>query len=252
MGSSSALSLIRRPVTLLVGHFGSGKTEIAINLAFGLRDAGRAVSLVDLDIVKPYFRSRSAAEELAGRGVTLVVPGARYFHADLPIVTPEARGAVGRASAGEERVIIDAGGAEVGARVLGSIPGLDDPSVTDALFVVNGRRPFAESRDAVLRMFDGIQQVARLTVTGLVSNTHLMDETTLDVVLEGIELAAAVSLETGVPIRFHGVKSELARVLGESLSSQGAGNVPLLCIDRHIMPPLDRVRPVPGRRSSIS
>jgi hypothetical protein len=249
---SDVLSLVHRPVTILVGHFGSGKTEIAINLAIGLRDAGSAVSLVDLDVVKPYFRSRAAAEELAEHGVNLVVPWGEYFHADLPIVSPEARGAVGRAASGTEHVIIDAGGAEVGARVLGSIPGLNDPDVTETLFVVNGRRPFAETADAVLRMIDDIQRATRLRVTGLVSNSHLMEETTLDVVREGMEMAAEVSARSGVPVRFHAVRSALAPALVDLLSEDVGGCLPLLRIDRHIMPPPDRVRPVPRRRSSIS
>ncbi|MFB3852451.1 MAG: cobalamin biosynthesis protein CbiA [Vicinamibacterales bacterium] len=246
------LSLIQRPVTILVGHFGSGKTEIAINLALALREAGRAVSLVDLDVVKPYFRSRYAAAVLTERGVNLVVPRGEYFQADLPVVSPEVRGAVGRSASGAEHVIIDAGGAETGVRVLGSIPGLDDPAVADTLFVVNSRRPFAETAEAVLRMMSDIERATGLRVTGIVSNSHLLEETTLEVVREGIVMAAEVSVHSGAPIRFHAVMSALAPALANLTSADGCGPVPLLCIDRHIMPPPDRVRPVPGRRSSIS
>jgi hypothetical protein len=248
---SGVQPLLRRPVTVLVGHFGSGKTEVGINLALGLRAERQDVTLVDLDIVKPYFRSRSAAGILAEGGIHLVVPGGEWFHADLPIVSPEVRGAVGRATAGGGRVIIDAGGAEVGARVLGSIPGLDDEAVTETLFVVNGRRPFADTPGAVAAMLDEIQRVARLRVTGLVSNSHLMDETTVEVVLEGIELTAAVSERTAVPVRFHAVTSSVASAVAERLARHGGGSEPLLSVDRHIMPPLDAPPPGTKRRSSI-
>jgi len=244
---SRSTVVVRRPVTILVGHFGAGKTEIAINLAFGLRDEGTPVTLVDLDVVKPYFRSRSAIDALAARGVGLVAPPGDLRHADLPIVVPEVRGAVGRAVAGELQVIIDVGGAEVGARVLGSIPALDDPAVTDTLFVVNGRRPFAGDRDEVLRMIHEIQQASRLQVSGLVSNTHLMDETTIDIVREGFDLAAAVSAASGVPIRCHAVPAGLAAAAAAEL----VDGTPLLCIDRHIMRPLDLGHPGTRRRSSI-
>lgn len=239
-------------MTVLVGHFGSGKTEIAINLAFALRALERDVTLVDLDVVKPYFRSRSALEALTACGVDVVVPPGETFHADLPIVLPEVRGAVGRATAGSGQVIIDVGGAEVGARVLGSIPGLDDPAVTDTLFVVNGRRPFAETVDAVLRMFDEVQRAARLRVTGLISNTHLMNETTVDVVREGMVLASALRERTGVPIRAHAVLSTLASRVADGEGGAFADGAPILAIDRHIMPPLDLRRSGARRRSSIS
>src|SRR5512146_3194654 len=116
---------------ILVGHFGSGKTEIAVNLAYRFRKNGEEVTLVDLDVVKPYFRSRGLIEDLEAAGVHLVAPWDEFAHAALPMVVPEVRGAVGQAAAGLRRLIMDVGGADVGARVLGSIPGLADPSTTD-------------------------------------------------------------------------------------------------------------------------
>ena len=149
-GHPTALDTLTAPVTVLVGHFGAGKSEIAVNLAFGWRERGEAVAVVDLDLVKPYFRSRLVRDEMQARGITLVVPQDDRFYADLPIVVPEVRGAVGRAVAGQGRAILDVGGADVGSRVLGSLAGLDDPALADVLFVVNGNRPFAETPDAVI------------------------------------------------------------------------------------------------------
>jgi hypothetical protein len=231
---------------VLVGHFGSGKTEIAVNLAYRLRERGEAVTLVDLDVVKPYFRSRGLIEELEASGVRLVAPRDEFAHADLPIVVPEVRGAVGRAAAGLQRVIFDVGGADVGARVLGSIPGLGDPATTEVLFIVNGNRPFAETTEAIVGMLREVERVSRLQVHALVANTHLMDETTVQTVCDGIALAASVGRATHLPVSFCAVHAPLVDAVRAR-----APDLPLLAVERHIMPPLDVRRAGSRRRSSI-
>ena len=238
--------ILRTRITILVGHFGSGKTEIAVNLAYRLRQRAELVTLVDLDIVKPYFRSRGLLEELEAQGIEMVAPRDEFAHADLPIVVPEVRAAVGRATAGLCQVIIDAGGAEVGARVLGSIPGLQDPDTTDVLFVVNGNRPFAETTDAVLAMLREIERVSRLPVRGLVANAHLMHETTVRTVVDGIDLASSVGRETGLSVRFCAVVKDLVAAVRREVPDMA-----LLPVERHIMPALELRRLRQRRRSSI-
>ena len=243
----TAYDVLTAPVTVLVGHFGAGKTEIAVNLAFGLRARRPDVTLVDLDLVKPYFRSRLVREDLQSRGIDLVAPEGDYFYADLPIVVPAVRASIAQAIATGRRVVMDVGGADVGARVLGSIPGFDDPAVVDVLFVVNGNRPFAETPDAILAMLRQVEHASKLTITGMVANTHLMDETTAGDVEAGIELTAAVARATGLPLRFCAV---LAR-LSESVASRDGRDVALLPIERHITPPINLRRPGSLRRSSV-
>ncbi|MGE5358107.1 MAG: hypothetical protein ACM3NQ_03755 [Bacteroidales bacterium] len=238
--------LLPLPITILVGHFGAGKTEIAVNLAFASRAAGDEISLVDLDVVKPYFRSRGLIEDLEAAGIQMVAPRDEFAHADLPIVVPEVRAAVGQATAGLRRVVIDVGGAEVGARVLGSIPGLADPRITDVLFIVNGNRPFAETPDAVVSMLREVEAVSRLKVQALIANSHLMDETTADIVGEGIELAGAVGRETGLPVRFGVVSARLIEAVATRYPE-----LPLLPVERHIIAPLDLRKAGSKRRSSI-
>ena len=244
-GHPTALETLTAPVTVLVGHFGAGKSEIAINLAFGWRDGGEAVSVVDLDVVKPYFRSRLLRDEMQARGITLVVPQDDRFYADLPIVVPEVRGAVGRAMAGHGRAILDVGGADVGSRVLGSIAGLDDPALADVIFVVNGNRPFAESPDAVIRMLREVERVSKLKVTGLAANTHLINETTDDTVVEGLALAGAVARATGLPLRFWAMLAHLAA------NPAAFSPLPWLPLTRQITTPLDPRPHGLRRRSSI-
>lgn len=245
-GDQLLAEVLKTRITIVVGHFGSGKTEIAVNLAYRLRERGEAVTLVDLDVAKPYFRSRGLIDDLEAHGIQLVAPRDEFAHADLPMVVPEVRAAVGQAAAGLRRVIIDAGGAEIGARVLGSIPGLDDASTADVLFVVNGNRPFAETTEAVVAMLREIELASRLKVRGLVANTHLMDETTVQTVREGIDLAESVGRALSLPVRFCAVRANLA----DALRAQVRGLL-LLPIDRHMMPPFSLRRPGVRRRSSV-
>ena len=244
-GHPTALDTLTAPVTVLVGHFGAGKSEIAVNLAFGWRERGDAVAVVDLDVVKPYFRSRLVRDEMEARGITLVVPQDDRFYADLPIVVPEVRGAIGRAMAGRGRAVLDVGGADVGSRVLGSISGLDDPAQADIIFVVNGNRPFAETPDAVIAMLRDIERASKLKVTGLAANTHLINETTGETVVAGLELAHAVSHDTGLPLRFWAMLAHLAP------DPSAFSPLPWLPLTRQITTPLDPRPHGMRRRSSL-
>jgi len=234
-GGGSALDVLERPLTVLVGHSGSGKTEIAVNLAYGLRARGAAVSVVDLDLVKPYLRCRLAKDGLEARGIRLVAPEGERFYADLPILPPEARAAAGDGAGADRRVVFDVGGSDLGARVLGSLAGVLNRAATDLLFVVNACRPFAEDAQSLRAMLQAVQAAARFEVTGLVANTHLMEETTPETVLAGIHAARELEASSGVRVRFCAMLDHLARALGG-----GAGRVdglPILAIRRHIVAP---------------
>jgi hypothetical protein len=231
----SALRVLTRPVTILVGHFGSGKTEIAINLAFGLRNRGAEVALIDLDLVKPYFRCRLAKDDLEARGIRLVAPAGDRFFADLPVLAPEARTAVRNGGGSDTRTILDVGGDDLGARVLGSISGLVDRNAADMLFVVNANRPFAEDLSAMRTMLRAVETTARLEVTGLVANTHLMDETTPEIVRAGIRSARDLEAATGIPVRFCAMQRSLAEAFGGTDGT--ADRLPILAMERHIVAP---------------
>ena len=245
---ATALDALKAPVTVLVGHFGSGKTELAVNLALGFAARGEKVSLVDADLVKPYFRSRLLRDELGERGVDLVAPHGDQFYADLPILVPEVAGAVGQAEAGLRRVVVDAGGAEVGARVLGAVGGLRNPLLTDVLFVINGNRPFAEDVPSIVKMLREVEHASKLRVSGLVANTHLMGETTPAVIAVGLELADAVSQELGLPVRFWAAMAEMAVERWQGVDGR---DWPLLTLIRRITPPSDKQPPGRRRRSSV-
>ncbi len=233
--------LFPRRTIILVGHFGSGKSEIAVNLALAFNQAGEEVTLADLDLIKPYFRSRLAKDDLDACGIRLVAPEGDRFYADLPILVPEARGLA--RDGNDRRVIFDVGGSDLGARVLGSLAGLLNRETTDLLFVVNGNRPFADDAPACLTVLRDIQAAARMSVTGLVSNTHLMEETTPAMVRAGIALARDLSTASGVPLRCAMVPAPVF----PACTSSDIDGLALLPMERYIVAPFAK-QPSGSRR----
>ena len=222
------------PVVILVGHFGSGKSEIALNLALGFRAGGEDVSVVDLDVVKPYFRCRQAREELHSHGIRLVAPEGENAHADLPIILPAVRHLLQH---GPGRVLLDVGGDPVGARALGSVSDAVDRSTTEHLVVLNFSRPYTATVDEAVEMVRALESAARLPVTGVISNTHLLSETTPDLVLDGLATATQTAERLGVPLVAAAAEGTTARALAKrTLPCR------LLVLTRLIKPPFEGTR----------
>ena len=218
-----------RRVTVFVGHFGSGKTEIALNRALDRARTGAPVTLADLDVVKPYFRTRSAKAILEDAGIELLAPEGANIHADLPIIVPQIRSQLRDA---RRELIMDVGGDDVGARVLGSLSDVMPLEETDCLLVLNFRRPSTPDPANAAAMVREIEAVGRVPVTGLISNTHLMDETSLEVVLEGHRMALETARSVGVPLVAVTVERELAELLeGKDLGC------PVMTLRRIVRPP---------------
>ena len=224
--------MYERRITVLVGSFGSGKTEIALNGALALAAAGGPVTLADLDVVKPYFRSRAARAILDEAGIRLLAPAGEVTHADLPIVVPQVRAALRDPSC---RVVVDAGGDDVGARVLGSLSDVLPVADAHVLVVLNFRRPSTPDAEKAAAMVRKIEAAARVKVTGLVSNTHLMRETTPRVVLEGHQLAVEAAEDLSIPVIAVTATSDVAADLaGEELGC------PLVVLQRIVLPPFEQ------------
>ena len=229
--------MFEQRVTLMVGHFGSGKTEIAISGALDLADRGQAVTLADLDVVKPYFRSRSARQGLDEAGVRLIAPEGERFYADLPIIVPEVRGALRDPA---QRVILDVGGDDTGARVLGSLADVI-PSGADCLPVLNFSRPFTRDPEEAAAMVRQIEMAARVEVTGLISNTHLLDQTTVGVVREGFAQSLATGGLLGIPVAAVTVAEPVAAELDPDEFP-----CPLVRLRRLLLPAAAPSRPIPS------
>jgi len=221
---------------MVVGNYGCGKTEIAVNLAIQLSRAGRTVQIADLDIVNPYFRCREARRLMEAHQIRVVVPPGAQAWADLPIILPEIAGML----APPEGVIsiFDVGGDEVGARALASFRTRVREGSYQLWQVINAKRPFTNTVEGCLEMRQAIETSSRLTITGLLVNSHLMEDTTAGVVLEGWRLACDVSRRSKVPVRGVAVIEELADSRG-----LGAVTAPLLRLTRHMLPPWMKPQP---------
>lgn len=224
-------------VIALAGGYGSGKTELAVNLALLLARAGRRVQIADLDLVNPYFRCREERALMEAHGVRVVSPEGGQHWADLPIVLPEIAGMLDPPEG--TVTLFDVGGDDVGARVLASLRPLLDRY--ELWLVLNARRPFNASVDACRALRAAIEGASRLTATGVVSNAHLADETTPDVIVDGWRLARRAADAMDLPLRFVAVMEELA-----GAPELAALDAPLLRMHRHMLPPWRR--PATGDR----
>jgi hypothetical protein len=227
---SRRADLFERRVTVLVGHFGSGKTEIALNLAMDMASRGLPVTMADLDVVKPYFRTRSARGLLTESGIDLLAPDGANIHADLPIIVPQIRSHLRQSN---RKLIIDVGGDDVGARVLGSLADVVPLTETECFLVLNFSRPSTPDPVAAVEMVRKIEAVGRLPVTGLISNTHLMDETTLEIILDGLRLARTTAELLGIPVAAVAATEILDRELRTVIDE------PVVALRRIVLPPFE-------------
>ncbi|MBQ6255291.1 MAG: ATP-binding protein [Clostridia bacterium] len=194
-----------RRMIVIAGHYGSGKTELAVSLAMELAQAeGRAyprLAIVDLDVANPYFRSRERMDVLEAHGVSVY---GDTFHstgatAELPALT-----AALRAPLEDEgcQTIIDLGGNDAGARVLRQFGKYFEGNEHELWAVVNFRRYETLTVETAREHVESIQNELRMPVTGLVNNTHLLRETTPEILREGCGKAKALSEEMGIPLLF--------------------------------------------------
>jgi hypothetical protein len=227
-------------LVMIVGNYGSGKTEVAVNLCLRLARDGRRVQIADLDIVNPYFRCREARALMERHGVRVVAPPGPQAWADLPIILPEIRGLLHPPEG--TITIFDVGGDDVGARALASLRTSLGDGKYELWQVINPKRPFTDTVDGCLAMQQAIEASSRLSVTGLLVNAHLIDQTTTQTVLDGWRLAQAVSASASLPVRAVAVMAHLA---GEG--DLRVIDAPLLRLERHMLPPWLQT-PHPHRR----
>lgn len=185
-------------VRVIAGHYGSGKTEFAVNYALSLARRGIKTALADLDIVNPYFRSREKWELLQAAGVRLVDSSVAHA-ADLPALSPELFTLFQDPS---YTVVLDMGGDEVGARVLSRFHPYLDREPAELWLVLNANRAQTARAEGALEYLRAIQASAHQPVTGLINNTHLCSETTAEDLRRGDRLVRAVSEASGVPVRY--------------------------------------------------
>ena len=185
-------------ITIFVGEFGSGKTELSMNYSIYLKKHGYLSAIVDMDLVKPYFRTRENASLLEEKGIKVVAPDKNLSNADLPILPSELTRILNDEA---YHVVMDVGGGE-SAVVLGQFRKRLEELNPQVIMVVNTCRPFTSTRDGILSSLKRIEGVSGLTVTGFVSNTNIGQETSAQHVTEGYKLLSAVAQEVQLPLLF--------------------------------------------------
>ena len=202
--------------TIIVGHYGSGKTEFAANLALALSRAGRSVLAADLDIVNPYFRLRELREDFAPENIRVI---SSYYEdemcLDSPALAASLRSCFEPEGTGEAR-IVDVGGDPAGATVLGRYAALLRGQEYGMWLVVNANRPPTREAGQVAAYIDASQRASRLKVTGLVNNTHFLRETGAEDVLRGDALVREVGKLTGLPVICAAVEERLLPALRDA------------------------------------
>jgi energy-coupling factor transporter ATP-binding protein EcfA2 len=194
-------------LVIVIGHYGSGKTEFAVNYAVKMKEIYENVSIADLDIVNPYFRSREKREFFEEIGIKLFDSSIRNTAVDLPALPAELMGVITNPNI---KSILDVGGDPVGARVLARFAEQIKNVEYDMFYVINGNRPDTSTVDGVINYLKMIEATSRLKITGLVNNTHMLKATTVEDVEFGHELTKKVSWETDIPIRYEAVIKETA------------------------------------------
>ena len=227
-------------LTLFAGHYGSGKTNIAVNYALLLAGEGKQVCIGDLDIVNPYFRTKDSAKQLEEAGVTLISPQFANSNVDLPALPAEAYRLVADKSV---YGIMDIGGDDRGAYALGRfVPAIREENDYRMIFVANCYRPLTRTPEEALEVMQEIEQACGLRFTDIVNNSNLGDETVPETVLQSRDYVEKLSKISGLPIfattaqtqvadQLQGVVSPLISLkLQEKyfdLPSQKPGNRPL-------------------------
>ena len=184
---------------VLLGSFGSGKSELALNMSINAAKHGPC-TLVDLDVINPYFRTSERGDVLTPAGVELIMPP--YALEKIEIMSLSAR-VYSAFTPGEGSVFFDIGGDHVGSIALGQYKPYFDRIPDEhkhILFIVNPLRPTAADVDSAWAVLEKIQLVSRLSVTGIVNNGNLAGETDYTHLLEGYDLVKALSEKTGIPV----------------------------------------------------
>ena len=202
-------------LTLFAGHYGSGKTNIAVNYAISLAKEGKQVCIGDLDIVNPYFRTADSAKELHNAGVTLISPQFANSNVDLPALPAEAYRLV------EDKSIygiMDIGGDDRGAYALGRyVPAIKAEGNYRMVFVANCYRPLTRTPEEAMEVMAEIEAACGLAFTDIVNNSNLGPETTAQTLLDSLDYIEKLSKLSGLPVFAHTAEQTVAEALGDRL-----------------------------------
>lgn len=210
-------NLPKARILVLVGNYGSGKTEISLNLALKLARRGEKVTLVDLDIVNPYFRSSERTELLEKEGVKVYAPSFAMSTVDVPSLPADIQAVFADKS---RRVIFDVGGDDTGAAALGQYKPYFNQDDVEVLFVVNAFRPLSGDADSVCDLMLRVAGRSRLSPTAVINNANVAWETEESDLVRGEELLREVSTRMNLPIGYLCAKQDILDKLPDHLSGE--------------------------------
>ncbi len=198
-------------LTLICGHYGTGKTNIAVNMAHDLKRSWDDTAIADLDIVNPYFRTKDSEEDLSRDGIKLICSEYANSNLDIPALPQEIYTITDDRSM---KVILDIGGDDRGAYVLGRIaPAIKEENNYDMLMVVNAYRPLTRDAASTIEVMREIEGACGIRFTGIVNNSNLGVETTAEDVIKTTAYADEISRLTGLPVVLTTAERSVAKEL---------------------------------------
>ena len=177
---------------VVIGAYGSGKSEYSINLAKEYGNKNFETTLVDLDVVNPYFRSRDVREDFQKQGIEVIAPEGEKKYADLPMISPRIMGAIQNL---DRTVILDVGGDPAGCRTLARFVQNIKKRDYEMHCVINTKRPFTSDEKEIMVMFEMLENTSDLKISHLICNTNLMEFTTEEIVEKGVKIISNVAKE---------------------------------------------------------
>ena len=204
-------------IIIVCGHYGCGKTNLSLNLAIEAAQKGQPVTLIDMDVVNPYFRSSEYEELLEKHGVRLIAPVYANSTLDIPSLSPAIHSVL--QDDGEGLVLIDAGGDDVGATALGQFAREIAGKPYEMLYVVNRYRPLSTEAEETVELLAEIESASRLKATGVVNNSHLKQETDEQVILSAVPYGREAAEKLGLPLCFTTAPKGLTEALADKVEN---------------------------------
>ncbi len=203
--------MLSKRITIFAGHYGSGKTNIAVNYALHLKALGEQVIIADLDIVNPYFRTRDSLEDLENAGIKLISSEFASSNVDLPALPQEVYSLLDKR---EEKAIMDIGGDDRGAYALGRYSdAIIEENDYEMLFVFNKYRPLTPDAQSAYEIMLEIEAAGKIKFTGIVNNSNLGESTKPQDILDSLNSVNELSQLTGLPVKMTTVRADLVNNL---------------------------------------
>ena len=199
---------------IVTGHYGSGKTEFALNLAMNFKKEGKKVSICDLDIVNPYFRTNDARKILEENDIKVISSQYANTNIDIPVLPGEVLSVFADK---ETYKIFDVGGNDDGAIALGTYYHYISKEPYEMYFVINTLRPMTSTTEEIVEMARNIEYASRLKITSIVNNTNLQSLTTEEDIIKSVKIVDEAAKELGVNVKYISGKKEILDNLPEEL-----------------------------------